>query len=120
MRAVPSFAAVLAGVAVDSVPLPFLSGVHDTGIIIPFGNAPARADNLGARDTWVWIDPSDAATPFHMTYDGSDPQGWLSCLAVSADPTLRNWTLLGSVLKLGPPGTVDSNSASYLTPYQER
>jgi hypothetical protein len=98
--------------------LPFLPGVHDTGIVLPFGSAPGRADYLGARDTWAWYDSSDIETPFHLTYDGSGPEGWLACLAVTSDLTLRNWTLLGPVLKLGQPGSVDSKSASYLTTYR--
>lgn len=98
--------------------LPYLPGVQDHGIIFRFGSAPHKADYLGARDTWLWYDDADPDTPFHMTYDGSGPQGWLACLAVSSDPTLQNWTLLGSVLELGSPGTVDSKSASYLTTFK--
>jgi len=45
------------------------------------------------------------------------PLGWLACLAVSSDPTLRTWTKLGAVLRLGAPGSVDAKSASYLTAF---
>ena len=102
-------------------PPAFLPGVHDVGFVMPFGGAPGGApcpgdcDALGARDTWVWHDPQDAQWPYKMTYDGSGPLGWLASLAVSNDPTLRTWTKLGSVLKLGAPGAVDGKSASYLT-----
>jgi hypothetical protein len=114
------FVVVILSIAISAFaePMPYLSDVYDKGIIIPFGSAPKQVDYLGARDTWVWYDSADTSTPFHMTYDGSGPTGWLSCLAVSADPTLLNWTLVGSVLELGTPGSVDSKSASYLTTYR--
>ena len=107
-------------------PPAFLPGVHDVGFVMPFGGAPGGApcpgdcDALGARDTWVWHDPQDAQWPYKMTYDGSGPLGWLASLAVSNDPTLRTWTKLGSVLKLGAPGAVDGKSASYLTTCRSR
>ena len=110
--------------ALPGPPRSYLPGVHDVGFVLPFGGAPGAApcpgdcDILGARDVWVWHDPQDAAWPFKMTYDGSGPLGWLACLAVTSDPTLRNWTKLGALLHLGSPGSVDSNSASYLTTLQ--
>jgi hypothetical protein len=98
-------------------PLPYFGRVHDTGIIVPFGDGkcPGNCDYLGARDTFAWVDPFDPQWPYKMTYDGSGPSGWLSSMAVSNDPTLRNWTKRGTVLELGPAGGVDSKSASYLT-----
>jgi hypothetical protein len=120
----PSLLLLAGGLATSAVAplppdpsLPFFPGVHDTGIIIPFGDGkcPGDCDYLGARDTWVWHDPTDSAWPYKMTYDGSGPGGWLACLAVSNDPTLRTWTKLGTQLRLGEPGAVDSKSASYLT-----
>lgn len=33
---------------------------------------------------------------YHLFYDGSGPEGWLACLAVSKD--LRRWERLGPVL----------------------
>jgi hypothetical protein len=97
--------------------LPFFPGVTDMGIVLPYGGCPGHCDDLGARDTFAWLDPFDAQWPYKMTYDGSGPEGWLASLAVSNDPTLRNWTKLGTVLSLGPKGGVDSKSASYLTTY---
>lgn len=101
--------------------LPYFGGVTDLGIILPFGSGtcPGDCDEYGARDTWVWYDPVDSVWPYKMTYDGSGPQGWLSSLAVSRDPSLRNWTKLGTVLSLGPQGAPDSASASYLTTYYD-
>jgi len=103
--------------AAAALPAFFLPGVHDVGFIMPFGGCPGDCDELGARDVWAWHDSQDALWPYKMTYDGSGPTGWLASLAVSNDPTLRNWTKLGAVLPLGPPGSVDSASASYLTTY---
>ena len=116
-----SSSSVAAAASLPGPPPAFFPGVHDAGFIIPFGGAaggarcPGDCDALGARDVWLWHDPQDAAWPFKLTYDGSGPEGWLACLAVSNDPTLREWTKLGSVLKLGAPGSVDGKSASYLT-----
>ena len=116
-------AVAAASAALPPPPRDFLPGVHDVGFVMPFGGAPGAApcpgdcDALGARDVWVWHDAQDAQWPYKMTYDGSGPTGWLACLAVSNDPTLRNWTKLGAVLKLGAPGSVDGKSASYLTTF---
>jgi hypothetical protein len=118
-------AAALASFAWGLTPPPpsFFSGVHDEGFVMLFGGAPGGVpcpgdcDYLGARDVWFWHDPQDATWPFKITYDGSGPQGWLACLAVSNDPTLRTWTKLGTLLSLGAPGSVDSHSASYLTTF---
>lgn len=106
-----------------TLPLHFFPGVHDVGFVLEFGNVsnqpcPGDCDQLGARDTWLWYDPQDAQWPYKFTYDGSGPQGWLACLAVSNDPSLRTWKKMGTLLSLGKPGSVDSNSASYLTTYQ--
>ena len=125
LRAAAPLALLLAAaaLALPGPPPDFLPGVHDAGFVLPFGGAaggapcPGDCDYLGARDVWVWHDPQDAQWPFKMTYDGSGPLGWLACLAVSSDPTLRAWTKLGTLLSLGKPGSVDSASASYLTTF---
>lgn len=111
----------MAAAVAATLALPFLAGVTDMGVVMPFGNnsCPGDCDRYGARDTWLYIDPFDMETPYHMHYDGAGPDGWLACLAVSSDPTLSNWTKLGPLLSLGPPGSVDSRSASYLTTYYD-
>jgi hypothetical protein len=116
-----SFLSACASASIVAASLPWFGGVTDLGIIIPFGDGkcPGGCDELGARDTWVWYDATDPVWPYKMTYDGSGPQGWLSVLAVSSDPTLRNWTKKGNVLSLGPAGSKDSASASYLTTYYD-
>jgi hypothetical protein len=120
------FSSVLSSsISETNVPTHFFPNVHDVGFVMEFGNGgllpqpcPGNCDYLGARDTWLWFDPEDKEWPYKFTYDGSGPEGWLACLAVSNDPTLRNWTKKGTLLELGKPGSVDSNSASYLTTYQ--
>ena len=115
------FSSVLSSsISETNVPTHFFPNVHDVGFVMEFGNGipqpcPGNCDYLGARDTWLWFDPEDKEWPYKFTYDGSGPEGWLACLAVSNDPTLRNWTKKGTLLELGKPGSVDSNSASYLT-----
>jgi hypothetical protein len=107
-----------AAAMVDASTLPFFPGVHDKGIVLqsgPSSPCPGDCDVLGARDTWVFHDPTDSQYPFKMYYDGSGPQGWLASLAVTSDPTLETWTKKGTVLPMGAPGEVDSASASYLT-----
>lgn len=111
---VATTAAVSAAVSAASN-MPYFPGVTDVGIVMPFGGAPGGVDDLGARDTWLFLDLQDPQWPYKMYYDGSGPDAWLACLAVSNDPTLRSWTKLGALLQKGPPGTVDSASASYLT-----
>lgn len=121
-RAVLLTAVRAAGLSAPSAQeLPYFGGVTDEGIILPFGDGhcTGNCDEFGARDTWVWHDPLDAQWPFKMTYDGSGPTAWLSVLAVSADPSLRGWTKVGTVLALGPAGSKDSASASYLTTYYD-
>ena len=89
---------------------------------MPYGArqpCPGDCDTYGARDTWLFYDSSDTATPLHMYYDASGKAGWLASLAVTADPSLRSWVKRGTLLSLGPPGSTDSASASYLTPYYD-
>jgi len=85
--------------------------VHDHGIVLPYGTGPLDCDYLGARDVWVF----EQDGKYYMHYDGAGPKGWLACLAVSDN--LTDWTPLGPVLNFGPPGSVDSGSASYGTVY---
>ncbi len=66
------------------------------GIVMRPGGCPKDCDNLGARDTWLFYDRFSTSAPFRMFYDGSGPEGWLASLAVTADPTLRDWKKLGS------------------------
>lgn len=114
-----SGALLLSGCAgYSAASLPFFPGVHDMGIVMPFGGCPGDCDVYGARDTWLFYDATDVATPFHMYYDGSGPDSWIASLAVSADPTLRSWTKRGTVLSLGPRGSRDEKSASYLTTFE--
>lgn len=105
--------------------LPYFPGVTDMGIILansglPNSQAcPGNCDIYGARDTFVWYDPTDNEYPYKMTYDGSGPTAWLASLAVSNDPTLKTWIKKGTLLSLGSPGEVDSASASYLTTFYD-
>lgn len=107
----------LAAVVGSSPSLPYFPGVTDTGIVMAFENppCPGTCDSMGARDTWLLFDPNDQDAPYKFYYDGSGPGGWLSSLSVSNDPTLRTWTKKGTLLTLGPKGSMDSKSASYLT-----
>jgi hypothetical protein len=98
--------------------LPYFPGVEDDSVIIPFGDAqpcPGDCDKYGARDVYAIFDPFDFEAPFKVYYDGSGPDAWLSCLATSKDVTLKEWTKKGTLLELGPKGSPDSGSASYLT-----
>jgi hypothetical protein len=116
MLARTSLLAVAAIAARAADDLPYFGGVTDTGIVMPFGgDCPGDCDEYGARDTWLFYDPQDPLYPYKFTYDGSGPNAWLSALAVSNDPTLRNWTKKGYITHLGPQGSKDSASASYLT-----
>ncbi len=83
----------------------------DAGVVLRYGNCPGNCDEYGARDVWVFQDKNR----FYMHYDAAGPTGWLVALATSRD--LRHWKKRGTVLKLGPPGSDDSASASYGTTY---
>jgi hypothetical protein len=85
--------------------------VRDHGIVLPYGTGPLECDYLGARDVWVF----EQDGKYYMHYDGAGPKGWLACLAVSDN--LTEWKPLGPVLNFGPPGSVDSGSASYGTTF---
>ena len=70
----------------------------DQGRVLRHGDGPSQCDILGARDVWVY----ESGGTYYMTYDGSGPKGWLTCLATSAD--LIHWTKKGAVLDFGKPG----------------
>ena len=84
---------------------------HDLGVVLPFGGCPNECDKYGARDVWVF----EYQGKFYMHYDAAGDTGWLTALAESND--LVHWTKRGTVLTLGPPGSLDSASASYGTTY---
>jgi predicted GH43/DUF377 family glycosyl hydrolase len=84
---------------------------HDRGVVLRHGANGARWDVNGARDVWVF---SSGDTVF-LHYDAESSEGWLSSLATSKD--LVTFTKKGPLLKLGPPGALDSASASYGTTY---
>ena len=78
----------------------------DEGVVLPFGEGPNCCDMLGCREPVLVEDEG----VYHLFYDGSGPEGWLACLAVSKD--LRHWNRLGPVLDFGAPGEPDARSAS--------
>ena len=83
----------------------------DHGRVLRHGDGPSQCDIRGARDIFVY----ESGGTYYMTYDGTGPKGWLTCLATSAD--LIHWTKKGAVLDFGKPGEIDSASASYGVTY---
>jgi predicted GH43/DUF377 family glycosyl hydrolase len=78
----------------------------DQGRVLRHGEGPGRCDILGAREAIVF----EWQGVYYLHYDGAGPKGWLACLATSED--LKDWTRHGPVLDFGPPGKMDSASAS--------
>lgn len=84
---------------------------EDHGIVLHYGDGPAKCDILGARDVWVF----EADGTYYMHYDAAGPNGWLCSLAVSKD--LLKWEKKGAILDFGKAGEDDSKSASYGVTY---
>jgi predicted GH43/DUF377 family glycosyl hydrolase len=83
----------------------------DQGVVLVPGGCPHDCDRYGARDVWVF----QSGKRYYMHYDAAGNTAWLTALATSDD--LLHWQKHGTVLKLGPPGSRDSASASYGTTY---
>ena len=80
--------------------------VVDEGMVMPFATGPDSCDTFGAREAVVVVHEG----VYYLHYDGAGKDGWLSCLATSAD--LRTWQKQGLQLSLGAEGQPDSKSAS--------
>lgn len=78
----------------------------DDGRVITHGAGPDACDLYGAREAIIY----EHEGLYYLHYDGAGPQGWLACLAVSAD--LDAWDLRGPVLDLGVEGNSDSAAAA--------
>ncbi len=87
---------------------------EDQGVVLRHGEGPAACDQLGAREAIVFT----AGDTYYLHYDGSGPEGWLACLAVSKD--LIHWTRRGRILSLGGPGEDDSATAASPWVYMEK
>jgi len=83
----------------------------DYGVVLRHGDGPQHCDEYGARDVWVF----KADGHYYMHYDAAGPTGWLCALATSDD--LVHWQEHGTILDLGPPGSDDSQTASYGVTY---
>ncbi len=82
----------------------------DSSQVLLHGDRP-YADQLGARDVWVWKHQDR----YFMHYDAAGDTGWLAALATSDDGL--SWVKHGPVLSLGRSDETDSASASYGTTY---
>jgi len=78
----------------------------DQGVVLKHGGGPGECDRLGAREAIVFADKGR----YYLHYDGAGPKGWLASLATSKD--LVHWEKRGAILDFGPPGSLDSASAS--------
>jgi hypothetical protein len=118
----------------DSRPAPrYRLNARDQGVILRHGGGE-EFDARGARDVWAFrtCSPHERAKgperghqadgscgkqseTYFLHYDAAGPDGWLTSQAISTD--LQTFVKKGPLLKPGPPGALDSASASYGTTY---